>query len=201
MKLVANQAVSSFVGGKRWWALMGVIWTCAFVFAWATLFDHAYTPAKTPHGTAPTLSIEPSDSYRIVIFAHPFCPCTRATLNELDESLARLPRNTSVNVIFVSVGLNADASESSLVRLAREIRGVTVNFDETGHEAHRFGATVSGEAFAFNPAGQIVYHGGLTPGRGHQGDAMGQERLEQIIRGNSHELCIAPVYGCTLPRK
>jgi len=135
----------------------------------------------------------------MVLFAHPYCPCTKATLNELEESLARLPSDASVSVVFVTCRLSApEVTDSDNVVLARGLSGITVRFDEDGHEAQSLGATVSGELFAFDASGCLVYHGGLTPARGHQGDAVGQAQLELIAHGKLAKCCAAPIFGCPL---
>jgi hypothetical protein len=150
-----------------------------------------------PDGARHPLS---SGNFHIVVFAHPCCPCTRATLQKLDESLTRIPRATSVSVVFVTAGLNAvEALSSPSVAYARRLPGVDVRFDETGEEARRFRATTSGEVFAFDRQGRCLFHGGVTTGRGHLGDSAGQRELERLASGVARETCIAPVFGCALP--
>src|SRR5262249_43381383 len=78
-------------------------------------------PAKIP--AAPTPPPAPADSigqFRIVLFAHPLCPCTRASLCELEESLARLPPDVAVSIVFVTAGLlPAEVAQSSTIPQAR----------------------------------------------------------------------------------
>ena len=88
---------------------------------------------------------------------------------------------------------------SSTVHHARSLPHVKVRFDTTGEQAKHFGATVSGEVFALDPAGRLLFHGGLTPARGHQGDAAGQSALEQLSRGSVPAVTTAPIFGCRLP--
>lgn len=186
-----------------WYSLIGAVWIGAAILGWASLFQHTYQPATTaadPVTQWPDASLPASsDRYQIVIFAHPCCPCTRATLNKFDESLTRLPSNTSIQVIFTTVGLIPSAvAESPTVAFARQLKGVDVQFDETGDIARRFHATVSGEVFAFDRQGRRLFHGGVTAGRGHQGDSVGQQQLERLVCGESREAYSAPVFGCTL---
>ena len=182
------------------WTVLCLAWIGVVAVAGATLLNHAYQPSKTPSESKGAVSLKPSRSYKIVLFAHPFCPCTRATLTELSESLARLSHDVSVTIVFVSRGLNQeDVTSSSTFRMAGMLPGAKVVIDSGAEEASRFGATTSGEAFAFDPSGHMIYHGGLTPGRGHQGDAAGQTQLEQIIAAGGSRFCTAPIYGCQLP--
>jgi hypothetical protein len=142
----------------------------------------------------------PPSGFRIVMFVHPMCPCTAASIAELDNSLARLPAEVSVTVVAVTAGLAAETLDSS--RLLAELRTmprITLQVDSTGAERQRFGAVVSGEVFAFQDDGRRVYHGGLTSGRGHVGESIGQQQLEALVRGERETPYDAPVFGCLLP--
>jgi hypothetical protein len=184
------------------WCLVAALWAGGLVAAWGALLDHAYQPAKTAAVIAPQTKIESGVGYRVLLFAHPLCPCTRATLHELNETITRIAPATHVQVVFVTAGLDPKSIErSALETLARELPNVDVQFDNTGDVARTYGATVSGEVVAFNPAGDLIFQGGITPARGHQGDALGQQQLEQLVTGKSNDFCAAPVYGCRLPVK
>ena len=167
------------------------------------MLQHTYQPAAT--GSIPdrwpqsNLAVS-TDGYRIIVFAHPFCPCTQATLDQLDESLTRLPANTSVHVVFSTAGLPPEQIDRSRsLRFARQIKGVAVHRDDTGEETQKFGATISGEVVAFDPSGRRVFHGGITAGRGHRGASTGQDQMESLILGRCRTPCSAPVFGCSLP--
>jgi hypothetical protein len=190
--LCSASRIAWFTGILAW---LGVV-----VLLWSVLLRHAYQPASVSNSSDGRQLFEPG-RFRIVFFAHPLCPCTRASLCELDESLARLPDDTSASVVFVTAGLHeSDVERSPIVNQARRIPGVEVRFDETGREAKRYHASISGEVFGVDRSGRVLFHGGLTPGRGHQGDSGGQRLLERIARGNFHDSpCRAPVFGCPLP--
>jgi hypothetical protein len=184
------------------WCLVAALWAGGLVAAWGAMLDHAYQPAKTATAAPPPVSVAPAPNYRVMLFAHPLCPCTRATLHELNETITRIAPQTRVQVVFVTAGLDPKSMErSALETLARELPNVDVQFDNTGDVARTYGATVSGEVIAFNPAGDLIFQGGITPARGHQGDALGQQQLEQLVMGKSNDFCAAPVYGCRLPVK
>jgi hypothetical protein len=187
-----------------WLGISGLLlWCAALIWSGTTLLDHAYRPATIPADMRSLVIQSPDvDASRIqlLLFAHPFCPCTRATLSELEESLARLPADVSVRVVFVTCGFEAaEVEASSIVNQARSLSRGIVQFDTTGREARRFGATTSGEVFAVNAEGQVLFHGGLTPARGHQGDAAGQTSLELLAQGIPSAISTAPVFGCRLP--
>jgi hypothetical protein len=111
-----------------------------------------------------------------------------------------MPGDVAVVAVAVTAGLPAsDVTSSRSLAALRNMPRVRLRLDPTGDERRRFGARVSGEVFAFDDRGRRVFHGGLTPGRGHQGDAPGQRRLEELARGGGHEACDSPVFGCLLP--
>lgn len=199
--------------GRRsviWLCVAGVGWCVLLADGWARLYSYTYRPEATERAASDWpggVSLGPSATgFRIVVFVHPLCPCTQATLQELDETLVRIPNDVSVVAVPVTCGLSpTDMASSRIIARLQRIPRVTIHPDPDGELRRRFGARVSGEVFAF-AGDRCVYHGGLTPGRGHQGDFAGQRRLEGLaaatgrLRGRPTEACCeAPVFGCRLP--
>jgi hypothetical protein len=182
---------------------VAVAWCALLAAGWWQLLRYTYRPVAVadalPEWPRDTAIARPS-GFRIVMFVHPMCPCTAASIAELDNSLTRIPAEVSVTVVAVTAGLAAETLDSS--RLVAELRAlprISLQFDATGAERQRFGAVVSGEVFAFQDDGRRVYHGGMTSGRGHVGESIGQQQLEALARGESATPCDAPVFGCLLP--
>lgn len=73
-----------------------------------------------------------------------------------------------------------------------------VERDLDGAQAKLFKAGTSGEVFVYSPAGQLLFHGGLTPSRGHEGDSVGTQSLMEIARVGLSRVKEAAVFGCTL---
>lgn len=171
----------------------------------ATLFMTRYSNIPGDQGPIPVAwpleSKIPfsSDQPTLVMFAHPHCPCTRASLGELEQFLAQVPGPLSAHVIFLKpAGTGADWEKTDLWRKASSIRGVTVYTDNAGVEAHRFHAETSGQTLLFDPAGNLRFHGGITFSRGHAGDNPGRSALQKMLReGYSNEVG-TPVFGCAL---
>jgi hypothetical protein len=186
----------------RWGLLVASLASASLGWMW--LLEHAFRPTATrdfvaqwPCGARP---VPAEADTRIIVFAHPYCPCTRATLDQLDQSLTRFPHNTFVRVVFTTAGLHGrDIAESGLVAFARRMPRVDVYLDETAEETLRFQARVSGEVLAFDRSGNCQFHGGLTSGRGHRGESTGQRQLERVAVGDSTAPFIGPVYCCVLP--
>jgi hypothetical protein len=78
------------------------------------------------------------------------------------------------------------------------IPGVARRVDVGGEDQRRFGARVSGEVFLFSPAGEMLFHGGITTGRGHEGDNQGRLALESLLLGQAAAIASTPAFGCEL---
>jgi hypothetical protein len=138
-----------------------------------------------------------SAGWRLTVFAHPHCPCTRATLQQLAEIVHSSPL-LSVRVVIVCPVSGPKGGEQGEVGLeARRIARAEVVCDPTGAVAKRAGAETSGHALLFDPAGQVVFRGGLTPVRGRTGKNAGQHAVQTWI-GGGMGAAAAPVYGCPL---
>jgi hypothetical protein len=73
---------------------------------------------------------------------------------------------------------------TDLWRSAAAIPGVTVRADPEGREAQRFGAVTSGHVLLYDRAGQLLFTGGITGSRGHEGDNAGCDRVIRLLTGS-----------------
>jgi len=85
-------------------AAVGVFWGSLLVVGFLLLAQEEFTPVKAslpvtlfPRSSAVRLV---SNKLTLVLFAHPHCPCTRASLHELDRLLAETQNRVSVTVVF-----------------------------------------------------------------------------------------------------
>lgn len=136
----------------------------------------------------------------VLMFLHPLCPCSSASLNQLDRLMAASGASLTVIVFFEQPGSVEDAwSHSSLQEQAASIPGVKVVLDKNQTEAKNFCAATSGETFLYTTGGKLLFHGGLTPGRGHEGDCDGYDRALSLIRGKSSVTTQEnAIFGCAL---
>ena len=133
------------------------------------------------------------------MFAHPRCPCTRASIEELNRLLAQSSGRIAAHVLFFKPSsYPADWTHSELWRTAAAIPGVTVGDDIDNVLARKFGAGTSGYVLLYNPAGQLLFHGGITGSRGHAGDNLGESTVISLALGKSTGVTQTPVYGCSL---
>jgi hypothetical protein len=133
----------------------------------------------------------------LLVFAHPKCPCTRATVKELSRLLARIGSQVSAQVLFVKPeGVAVDWPKTDLWAQAERIAKVSV--DEQAVEAARFGSATSGQVLLYGADGSLQFSGGITIARGHEGDSPGAARIVELVNNGKAELAEAPVFGCPL---
>ena len=154
-------------------------------------------PGRWPAGSRLT---PPRELPVLLLFAHPRCPCTRATLGELARVLTEAPGRVRTQVLFFrppGAGA-ADWPETDLWRSAARLPAVSVGWDDGGQEARRFGSETSGRALLYGAHGRLLFAGGLTAARGHAGDSDGHDAVVALLRGQRPERARAPVFGCAL---
>jgi hypothetical protein len=137
----------------------------------------------------------------VLLFAHPMCPCTRATLAELERVLAHSNGSARADVRIVFVWDDAAAPDWNARGswdAARAIPGTSVTTDLGGLEARRFGATTSGEVLVYGGDRALRFRGGITAARGHQGDNVGADAVRALLAGATSETAETPVFGCPL---
>jgi hypothetical protein len=184
-------------------ALLGVAWVGSILFGVRALLNYESSPGRV--GSVPNLW--PADSAihladdrpTLIMLAHPQCPCTRASTNELAEVMARVRGKVQAYVLFYTPeGSGADWQNTSLRQSAAQIPGVTVLSDVDGAEARRFGAETSGHTFLFDPSGRLLFNGGITQSRGHSGDSVGENAIISLANNHGSDRSKTWVFGCPL---
>jgi hypothetical protein len=186
-----------------WVWLAAALWLgCAGVglyFVWA--YDNApgleaHAPETWPEHTS---LVRADDRPTLVLLAHPQCDCTRATLGELAEVLARTSAPPKTYVLFLRpTQFQTGWEQTSLWRSARSLPNVTVLRDDDGAEARRFGAETSGQTLLYDERGLLAFSGGITGARGHAGDNAGRASLLALLSRRDGERRGSSVFGCPL---
>jgi hypothetical protein len=154
-------------------------------------------PRRWPKGTG-DIARAPG-RFTLVMTLHPRCPCSRASLRELTQLLARAEGQVDAHVLFVKPrGAPADWCDGDLWKLAKDIPGVHVAIDNDARDSAILRATTSGQVFVYDAAGAIRFSGGITGGRGHEGDNIGLSSVLGLIRDGHTAVTNTPVYGCEL---
>jgi hypothetical protein len=179
-------------------------WAIAIAAGSIALWQYKSTPGA--QGVAPekwpsNASIaRASGRATIVVFAHPECPCTRATIDELRVLVSDLRESARARVVFVvppELG-DAWATASDNYKNAASIAGVDVSLDHDGVEAARFGAATSGQTVVYDEFGSLVFRGGITDARGHAGSSVGRARIVARLLRHHEAPEASPVFGCAL---
>jgi hypothetical protein len=135
----------------------------------------------------------------VIVFAHPKCPCTDATIGELSILMTRLQGKATAAVIFVRPASFVDGWEKTeLWRSAKAIPGVSVFSDPGGVEARRFGAQASGQTILYDSGGRMRFSGGITASRGHSGDNAGRSAVVSLVITGTAQTERTSVFGCSL---
>jgi len=165
------------------------------------------TPLAWPSNDTVTLA---ASNPTLIMFAHPQCPCTKASLGELESLVAKAPGRFEGIILFNQPGRNFQSwTNSALVKSARTIPSVHIFFDYDGTVAKKFGAETSGYTVVYSRDGQLLFSGGITGSRGHLGDNTGFQAVLNIVNvtptyvSASHvtmpsSRSTAPVFGCEL---
>jgi hypothetical protein len=144
------------------------------------------------------LTLDPARK-TLIMFAHPRCPCTRASIEELNRLLARSQKKVATQVWFFTPDDSPrDWARTDSWQSAAAIPGVTVHEDRDGAMARSFGAETSGYVLLYGARGELLFKGGITGSRGHAGDNAGESAILSLLAGQNSGLSETPVYGCAL---
>jgi hypothetical protein len=178
------------------------VWLAAVTTGFLWLLDYSMTPG--PAGTTPerwpsdTAITRTPGTPTLLMFAHPLCPCSRASVGELDDLLRRAGPMTAHVLMLELPEAGPEWEDRSLGEAAAAIRGVSVTADRDGVEARRFGASTSGHVIIYSAEGRLLFSGGITGARGHVGDNVGLQRAIASLRADGPTCGTSPVFGCCL---
>jgi hypothetical protein len=181
----------------------GALWLCAVGAGLWVLWEFENSPgvAANPPVYWPSEShIErATDRPTLVMLIHPHCSCSRASIGELAELMARAHIRPKTYVLFLKPpGFAADWEKSPLWHSAAGIPQVTVVRDDDGLEARRFGAGTSGQTILYDVNGFLLFSGGITVSRGHSGDNAGRAAILALLHREVPEQTDSFVFGCPL---
>lgn len=180
-----------------------IIWLLAVGSGLAILYDYVNAPANVlaPLAFWPATShvMFTKDHPNLVMAVHPHCVCTKASMNELARLMTVMPGQLSVHILFQKPSsFPKNWAKSSIWEQASEIPGVDLVEDIDGAEAKLFRATVSGQVFLYNEKGALIFSGGITGARGHEGDNKGRSAIERWLKYRQVTGTESFVFGCSL---
>jgi hypothetical protein len=183
---------------------LGVLaWIAGITLGMQRLWTYKSTPganAAAPVTWPGSKLIQPiAGKSTLVMFAHPLCSCTRASLAELDSILQHSGGRVAAWVLFLHPEGAPDSWEKSATwDAARRLPFAHVATDRGGAEANRFHASTSGQVVLYDANGHLQFSGGITGARGHVGDNSGKARVVSLVDTGTAEAHDHEVFGCGL---
>lgn len=184
------------------------LWTSLIIIGFTLVGHYETTPGQTKEShlfwpAKSHLKRQPEKT-TLVLFAHPHCACTRASLEELSKILSSRLKEETTNtyvVFYKSDKLGSNLEKTAIWQQAASIPHVTVLADNNGREAEKFQATVSGQTFLYDTEGKLQFNGGITAFRGHIGDNYGEESIITFLNKGYTKTKHTFVFGCSLLNK
>jgi hypothetical protein len=144
----------------------------------------------------------PSQQPVLLVFAHPQCTCTRATLNQLETLLAGpdstdSPIRPKVHILLFRPDSRDVWQSRDLWNQAAAIPGVTMGWDDHGTEARLFHVRTSGLLLLYSQDGTLRFEGGVTGSRGHVGDNLAAKQLALALYSPHSAYRRFLVFGCS----
>lgn len=187
---------------KRRLAVVGLVWACVVLGGFWVIAEYEVRPAEP--SSAPAVWPSESRIHRsatvatLLMFVHPRCPCSRASVAELQRIVEQQTEQAAVHVLFIRpAGVADDWADTALVQSAAEIPGVAVREDVLGWEARLFAAETSGQTLIYDAAGRLAFSGGITAARGHYGANPASDKVLSLLRSETSD-GRSDVFGCPL---
>jgi len=188
---------------RRWPLVVSALWLVLVAAGMAALAGYSAAPGAA--ATAPAawpaqsrLAREPG-APTLVMLLHPLCPCSQASVAELERLMAKLQGRLRAHVLFVVPRGGDESWEGGRLRSrAAAIPGAQVLDDPDGAETRLFGGFTSGQTLLYDARDQLRFAGGITDARGHEGGNFGVDAVLDAVLADRRELATTPVFGCAL---
>jgi len=192
-----NSSVDSTTQSRRkpvWiWPVL-LLWGGLVLSGFALLEKYQNTPGAA---AAPPQRIAESPKPKLYLFLHPECPCSHATVAELARLVTACGPRLSVKALVFTPAHPTKGWSEGLAKDAAAIPGVEVVSDTDGRECQRLGAKTSGQVVLYSPEGRLLFSGGITASRGHEGDNDGRDTITDYVLNGRVDRSSTPVFGCS----
>ncbi len=130
---------------------------------------------------------------------HPQCSCSEASISELALLMTRVRGLADAHLLFFKPAGVSDAwTKTSLWSAASIIPGVHPRIDDLGREAKLFRAYTSGTVLLYDRGGKLMFNGGITSSRAHQGGNAGRSAIVALLTGQKPLSTRTFVFGCSI---
>lgn len=188
------------------WIIAIAVWVVMVAFGFSVLTIYSLTAGPTgveslagtyKPPTAESLTLD--RPWQLVIGLHPKCPCSSSSVAELKKLMElNSDRMRCRALVFVPNKVSRDWAETPSVAALRAIPGVLTEFDYGGEELQKAGILTSGGTILFDRSDKILFHGGITPSRGHEGPNLGSDSITAIVEGRPSPTTVTPIFGCRI---
>ena len=138
-------------------------------------------------------------SATLIMAVHPQCPCTEASIYELNRLMTRCQGRLRTTALFIKPQTMPEAwARTKRFDAVNAIPGAHAEIDVDGAECERFGMQTSGDIRLFDRAGKLLFSGGITEFRGHAGDNASFDAAVAAIESGAPASVSTPVFGCPL---
>lgn len=187
-----------------------IVWIAVAVAGWYGISAYGFT--GDPQATTDIVPRWPTDSTigrmsgrpTLVLFLHPKCPCSRATVAELERLPVLVPGEALPDICVVASAPRAIGDlwwSSSFLDQSARLPNAHLVRDSGGVETALFGARISGTVLLFDAAGKRLYAGGVTMARGHAGDNVGLQAVTDLLQDHRASVSSIPPLGCEMVRE
>jgi hypothetical protein len=179
------------------------LWIAAVFSGVLALTVHSNSPGESTaiSHDAPTHPdiVLSADQFTLMMFVHPHCPCSHASMHELARIRSQHPNDVHVQVWFYCPENKPESwVHTALWDLAFQTASQEPLVDHDGRIAADLGVQTSGHALLFASDGELLFSGGITSSRGHEGDSVNAQTLGRLLRAESAEFVQYPVFGCPI---
>jgi hypothetical protein len=200
----AGSLLDTRLSTTRYRLLIGAVfalWSLAVMAGIGSLMRFETTPgafAEPPARWPAGATIARDDAKpTLLLFLHPRCTCSAATLTVLESVLARTNAAPTVHVFWLQpAGADANWRDTDIVRSVDGMPAI-LQHDDDGTESQRFGARTSGHTMLYGIDGTLRFAGGITGARARADDNAGRQRLVAALAGGPGQIA-ADVFGCPL---
>jgi len=148
------------------------------------------------HWPLGTTLVQRSGRPTLILFAHPMCPCLKATRTELERVLLEIP--TPLDLVIEVFSPAEGGFTWSPETLCGSLKHPRLILDPDGSDALRFGVRISGHVLLYGEEGGLIFSGGITSGRGEVGPNPAMDALRCCLLGKSNAVTVWPVFGCPI---
>ncbi len=181
----------------------GTVWLMIVFIGIGILIQYENRPgnAGNPPKKWPikSIMIPAMNTSTLVLFVHPHCPCTSATVGELELLLTQCRKKIKTYIVFFKPEeFTNEWIKTNIWKNASSISGVKLIVDENGNEANLFKVSTSGQTLLYSNQGKLLFNGGITGSRGHSGDNAGRNSILSLLKDGKTNKPKTFVFGCSL---